>query len=1201
MAILIAFGMGMFWPVLGTDVGARDRQAAAPKAGGYWKFVEPRGVPVERGPGIESFEATATEGKISVKARRGQPEPQTFAVECSWTWSSPRGLDTLVPGDVLTLSMTIADHSQYFRTYDGFDHGYAGGVGVIRVDMPNLAVGGVWDTAQDLLAVTAGYQKSDPREATAKVPSGTLWNGRMALKGTCPGGLFERIYEWMPGAVPPTSPKAPPLPPQAPPLPPMPAKPLCGEALTKYPEFAGKPPVMRMDYADLQKAFNDAIKKYVDKTNQRPYVDDNLMGTLPALEWLGSEGGALGVLGSPYSKLFVFVSNGDREKWGKKPPTKTTGMIPGTEVYYYNSLFEAAQKAGRKLSLSELIFMALEQRRGNMKEAMLLAHNTFRSLARNREGGPRIETGKVKVDLTATDRDYTLVNYAPEFLDESVVALIDPPPLGAAQSHGALYHLFGTAYFEMHARGSIGENSIANWMWDSRMDELNDNLARMRKILAEDPQLKQPGNASLYSRATNLFEQWYRTGVSPDDPWKFCYNVYGAQIGSWLYRERLRQRGLLPAPPLRPGVVPTILGDLPPSVTLSASPLNMRWSGSGRTMTLDQGSNNITGDFPVRVLPYYEPDTKTWGLVWSELSDRPYELTLEATQGGWAHITRMAGGGKGTFVYAIPLQPAEQFTLAMDPTRPDAPMQKAGGGTITPIRLGASAGATKSGGEATGAATAPTPSVNVARGKLASQSSLAYAAPADRAVDGRSDGDYTKGSVTHTDAEREAWWQVDLGASHPIDRVAVWNRTDCCAERLSKFYVLVSDVPFSSSRLQATLSQPGVSQYYVDGVAARPTQVPIARTGRYVRIQLAGTNYLSIAEIEVIGAATAGLAQPIVAIPGGVTGRGSGQAVAATAAATPGTSSTSPAGSVLALDEVTPGSLADWKERFDPATSNPRFGSEEVSSPFDRSTALRTWAKGNTLATCETKWIRRVYATGPQQTNGAVLEAFLVFTFDGTVYNLPSVKLELLDAGGAVLAGQVYFGEGIIGSFNRGRLPQTGHRELPSASGLQRFDLAQEFGTDRRFSAVAVWLMNYTCQGENSIVFDHLLLRTKGAASASSSPPASRPATPAAGGLAGTSDLAAAFGATLEAFDRDFKGRAIRVSGRFQQVQLTGNNPTVFVRVGDWQIVCAQAQSGTADPLARTGLAAPVWISGQMLRVEGNQLWLTPGCVMGTE
>jgi hypothetical protein len=494
----------------------------------------------------------------------------------------------------------------------------------------------------------------------------------------------------------------------------------------------------------------------------------------------------------------------------------------------------------------------------------------------------------------------------------------------------------------------------------------------------------------------------------------------------------------------------------------------------------------------------------------------------------------------------------------------------------------------------------PAPSANLARGKPASQSSVAYAGTPGLAADGNTDGNYTSGSVSHTDAEREPWWQVDLGASPRIDRVAVWNRTDCCAERLSKFYVLVSDAPFSSSSLQTVLGQAGVSRYYVEGVAARPTVIPIARPGRYVRVQLAGTNYLSIAEVEVIGAGAGAPAQPTATSPGRLD-----------------STKAQPAGSTLVLDEVNPGSLGAWTERFDPASINPRFGAEEVASLFDRSTAVRTWAKGNTFATCETKWIRRVYATGPQQTTGSVVEVFLAFTYDGTVYNLPSVKLELLDAGGTVVDGHVYFGKGIIGSFNRGRLAQTGYRELPSAGGLQRVDLAQEFGADRHFSALAVSLMNYACQGENAIVFDHLRLRldgdggagtaarhdpVPGAADAPSSPPVNKPAAaPAAGNSVSPVDLAAAFGAAPDTFVRNFKGRAIRVSGRFQQVQLTGNNPIVFVRVGDWKIVCADAQSAGSQPLARIGLAVPVWISGKVLRIEGDQLWLTPGCVVGTE
>jgi len=34
---------------------------------------------------------------------------------------------------------------------------------------------------------------------TLAVPAGPPWEGKMALKATCPGGLVERVYEWVPG------------------------------------------------------------------------------------------------------------------------------------------------------------------------------------------------------------------------------------------------------------------------------------------------------------------------------------------------------------------------------------------------------------------------------------------------------------------------------------------------------------------------------------------------------------------------------------------------------------------------------------------------------------------------------------------------------------------------------------------------------------------------------------------------------------------------------------------------------------------------------------------------------------------------------------------------------------------------------------------------------------------------------------------
>ncbi|HEX5705976.1 MAG TPA: hypothetical protein VFX96_01675, partial [Pyrinomonadaceae bacterium] len=70
-----------------------------------------------------------------------------------------------------------------------------------------------------------------------------------------------------------------------------------------------------------------------------------------------------------------------------------------------------------------------------------------------------------------------------------------------------------------------------------------------------------------------------------------------------------------------------------------------------------------------------------------------------------------------------------------------------------------------------------------------------------------------------------------------VQDVKVWNRTDCCGERLSDFYVLVSDTPFASTGLQAALAQAGVGAYRKTGAVGAQTTVSVGRTGRYVRIQ----------------------------------------------------------------------------------------------------------------------------------------------------------------------------------------------------------------------------------------------------------------------------------------------------------------------------------------------------------------------------
>jgi hypothetical protein len=144
------------------------------------------------------------------------------------------------------------------------------------------------------------------------------------------------------------------------------------------------------------------------------------------------------------------------------------------------------------------------------------------------------------------------------------------------------------------------------------------------------------------------------------------------------------------------------------------------------------------------------------------------------------------------------------------------------------------------------------PSLNVAKGGPATQSSTAFDSPAAHAVDGDTDGSYGAGSLSHTGDDQHAWWQVDLGSSQSLSSINLWNRTDCCGERDSDYWVFVSNAPFDHSLTPAQqAAQPGVWSNHQLGTMGRPTRVAAPTTGRYVMVQLAGTNYLALAEVQV--------------------------------------------------------------------------------------------------------------------------------------------------------------------------------------------------------------------------------------------------------------------------------------------------------------------------------------------------------------
>ncbi len=116
---------------------------------------------------------------------------------------------------------------------------------------------------------------------------------------------------------------------------------------------------------------------------------------------------------------------------------------------------------------------------------------------------------------------------------------------------------------------------------------------------------------------------------------------------------------------------------------------------------------------------------------------------------------------------------------------------------------------------------------NIARRGEAKQVSTAFDGPAKLAIDGKTDGRYEAAkSTTHTDLADDPWWEVDLKATGPVDRVVVWNRTDNGLHtRLSDFRVVLLDESRKPVWTQSVATPPNPS---VDLAASNARAVPFA-------------------------------------------------------------------------------------------------------------------------------------------------------------------------------------------------------------------------------------------------------------------------------------------------------------------------------------------------------------------------------------
>ena len=139
--------------------------------------------------------------------------------------------------------------------------------------------------------------------------------------------------------------------------------------------------------------------------------------------------------------------------------------------------------------------------------------------------------------------------------------------------------------------------------------------------------------------------------------------------------------------------------------------------------------------------------------------------------------------------------------------------------------------------------------------KRASQNSTLGLTMPGAAVDGNTNGRYDMGSVTHTLQSKNAWWEVDLGESSALNSVVLWNRTDCCSDRLKNYYIFVSDAPFGPTDTPGTLrDRAGTWSHYESASPCPSRRIKVGDIrGRYVRIQLVDEGFLSLAEVQVFG------------------------------------------------------------------------------------------------------------------------------------------------------------------------------------------------------------------------------------------------------------------------------------------------------------------------------------------------------------
>ena len=147
---------------------------------------------------------------------------------------------------------------------------------------------------------------------------------------------------------------------------------------------------------------------------------------------------------------------------------------------------------------------------------------------------------------------------------------------------------------------------------------------------------------------------------------------------------------------------------------------------------------------------------------------------------------------------------------------------------------------------------------NLALTSTATSSSTYPGGDASNAIDGDTNGAWSNGSVAHTlNTSSNEWITLDLGSPQYVDEIRVWNRTDCCSERLSNAYIFASSAPFpNTTDLQDSFDTATYANQLGNTSGVTENNMQVSQNIRYIRLQLSGNNvgsgYINIAEIQAI-------------------------------------------------------------------------------------------------------------------------------------------------------------------------------------------------------------------------------------------------------------------------------------------------------------------------------------------------------------